>query len=97
MISKIQNNNNFVMITIVLLILNFFTSLAVIYVRHLNIGHMAKLQNLVDIQDSIYQEWTQLLLEKNTLISYNQVDKLARHKLSMKQPENIDISIINTK
>ncbi len=85
------------MITIVLLILNFFTSLAVIYVRHLNIGHMAKLQNLVDIQDSIYQEWTQLLLEKNTLISYNQVDKLARHKLSMKQPENIDISIINTK
>lgn len=68
-----------------------------IYVRHINMIHMAKLQTLSEIQDDIYQEWTQLLLEKNTLISYNQVDNLARNKLAMKLPQAQDISIINTK
>lgn len=92
-----KKNNTFVLVTIVLLVLNFITSLAVIYVRHLNLAYMAKLQNLTEIQDNIYQEWTQLLLEKNTLISYNQVDNLARRKLNMKLPVPTDISIINTK
>lgn len=88
-------NNTFVLATIILLLLNFFSSLSVIYLRHLNRSSMASLQGQIEIQDKLYQEWTQLLLEQHTLISYNRVDKIARDKLAMRLPNNTDIHLLN--
>lgn len=80
------NSNKYILITIFLLLSNFFVSISVIYVRHINRTSMAELQKLVSEQDAIYQEWTQLLLEQSTLTSYNIVDKVAYKNLGMRPP-----------
>lgn len=90
-----KTNNRFVLFTIVLLVLNFFSSLSFIYIRHLNRLSMAALQGQIEVQDKLYQEWTQLLLEQHTLISYNRVDKIAHDKLGMRLPNNKDIFLLN--
>lgn len=95
MITYIRNSNKFVIITIMLLVLNFVSSLTVIYIRHLNRMSMAHLQKLVNEQDIIYQEWTQLLLEQSTLASYNRVDEMVRKNLQMHLPNNNEISLID--
>lgn len=96
-ISAIIKNNKFVLITVILLLLNFTSSLTVIYVRHINRIMMSDLQKLVDKQERIYEEWTQLLLEQSTLTSYNRVDNLARSKLKMRLPEKNEIFIMELK
>ncbi len=95
MLTYIRNSNKFVLITIILLILNFVSGLLVIYIRHINRMSMAELQKLVDEQDILYQEWTQLLLEQSTLTSYNRVDQLVRKHLDMRLPNNNEISVID--
>lgn len=95
MLTYIRDSNKFVLITIILLFLNFASGLTVIYVRHINRMSMAHLQKLVDEQDKLYQEWTQLLLEQSTLTSYNRVDQLVRKNLNMRLPNNNEISVID--
>lgn len=90
----ILKSNKFVLITVFLLILNFCSSLTVIYLRHLNRISMIELQSHIDKQDVLYKEWTQLLLEQSTLASYNRVDQVARNQLGMKLPINKEISIL---
>lgn len=86
-----HSNNLYIVITMLLLVFNFLSSLSVIYIRHLNTIGMATLNKLTERQDKIYQEWTQLLLEQHTLISYSLVDKTARDKLAMHLPTHKEI------
>lgn len=90
-----SSNNRYIFITLILILLNLFSSLSVIYIHHLNRISMAKLQKLSDIQHQLYKEWTQLILEQNTLISYNRVDKIAANKFNMRLPKNSEILYLN--
>lgn len=86
--------NKYLLLTILLLALNFICSLSIIYVRHLNRISMGQLHLLATKQDALYQEWTQLLLEQSTLTSYNRVDKIANNNLAMHTPNWDEIKLI---
>ncbi|MBP9722023.1 MAG: cell division protein FtsL [Gammaproteobacteria bacterium] len=89
-----HNSNKYIFITLLLLLSNFIVSMSVIYVRHINRINMAELQRLVAEQNSLYQEWTQLLLEQSTLTSYNRVDSIASKELSMRAPNWDETTLI---
>lgn len=89
-----KNNNKYILITIVLIISNFICAVGVIYTRHINRTNLIELNNLVQEHDSLYQEWTQLVLEQSTLKSYNRIDRLARNNLNMREPKWSETRII---
>ena len=42
-----------------------------------------------EIQDSLLQEYSRLLLERGTLLSYQNVDRIAQRRLNMRFPEQV--------
>ena len=42
-----------------------------------------------EIQDSLLQEYSRLLLERGTLMSYQNVDRIAQRRLNMRFPEQV--------
>ncbi|QGP48613.1 cell division protein FtsL [Piscirickettsia salmonis] len=75
-------------IIVLLALLNFFSALMVVYVRDEGRVLFVHLQTLMKEQNSLYTEWTQLLLEESTWRSYGRIETEAKDKLGMIQPDS---------
>jgi cell division protein FtsL len=52
-------------------------------------GLFHELTSNQEIQDSLLQEYSRLLLERGTLLSYQNVDRIAQRRLNMRFPEQV--------
>lgn len=63
------------------------SSFAVVYVRDINRQMMSQLQALTSTQNSLHNEWSQLLLEEGTWASQARVGQVASQDLNMIVPK----------
>jgi cell division protein FtsL len=52
-------------------------------------GLFHELTSNQEIQDGLLQEYSRLLLERGTLLSYQNVDRIAQRRLNMRFPEQV--------
>lgn len=74
-----------------LIILVTGSSMAVIYVKHESRILFSELRVNQKRQDELRIQWSRLLIQKSTLITQANVESVARKKLDMALPENIQI------
>ena len=70
------------------------SAIGVVYTKHLHRSRHIQLQQLQNTRDKLHVEWTQLLLEKGTLGSDVQVEKIAREQLRMIIPPPNQVAVI---
>lgn len=87
---NICKSKNFFTVMI-LLIVNIIFGLTVIYVKHKNRTLHMKLQQIARERAELNLEWNKLLLEKSNSLSEYKIEKLAKKKLDMIEPEQIYI------
>lgn len=75
----------------VLGILLFLTTLAIVYFKHSNRQLLIEVHALQTERDALNSEWTQLLLEESTLVTHSRVERIATRELHMKLPQNNEI------
>lgn len=73
----------------ILLVLIICSAIGVIYAKHVNRQHYAKLREYQKQRDVLNVDWGKLQLEQSTWATQSRVDTFARKKLSMR---NIDYS-----
>jgi len=78
----------------VLFILIVLTALSLVYIKHKNRTLFTDLQSLYKVQIYLDEEWGRLLLEQSTVLSHGKVERIARKKLGMRQPNNNQIVVI---
>lgn len=71
-----------------------FTSLLVVYYKHISRQLFSELQNVHKLRHELHIEWTQLLLEQGAWGSDARVEKIARNKLSMHLPAPDKIMVV---
>lgn len=76
---------------IILGILFFLTTFAIVYFKHENRQLFITLHDLRSERDALNSEWSQLLLEESTLISHSRVERIATEELHMFVPKDKDI------
>ena len=69
-------------------------SIAVVYTKHLNRMHFSELQVLEEARDDMNIEWGQLQLERSTFATSSEIERSARNKLGMDQPEHKEVIFI---
>lgn len=74
-----------------LIILVTGSSMAVIYVKHESRILFSELRVNQKRQDELRIQWSRLLIQKSTLITQANVESVARKKLDMVLPKNIQI------
>ena len=67
------------------------SSMAVIYVKHESRVLFSELRFKQKIQDEQLIQWSRLQIQKSTLITQANVESIAREKLNMELPENVQI------
>lgn len=72
---------------LVMVLLVIFSSVAVIYTKHVSRNEFIKLQQLEKQRDSLNEEWGRLLLEESTLGNPSRVERQARQRMQMVVPE----------
>lgn len=81
-------NNIFILIVVALFTIS--SALSVIYVKHKSRMLHVLLQNIYLQRSKLNTEWSKLVLEKSTLMSDFRIEQIAKHKLGMIMPEQID-------
>jgi len=76
---------------ILLIILIFISAIAVIYVRQSNRLLFIAIDELSNKQEELYYQRSQLILENETLSSLSRVDLIAKNKLLMIKPQNVNV------
>ncbi len=66
-------------------------------VRHEARLQFIELQKLVKQRDDLATEWSQLQIEQSALANHARIDRLARQKLKLKQPNADDVVILSGK
>ena len=67
------------------------SSMAVIYVKHESRVLFSELRFKQKIQDEQLIQWSRLQIQKSTLITQANVESIARKKLNMVLPDNVQI------
>ncbi len=81
---------------IALAIMLFFSGLSVVYVKDLYRRAFMDLQVLMKKDNELESQWGQLLLEQSTLVTNTRIEKLATNRLSMRVPDQKDITLITS-
>lgn len=82
-------------VTVVALFLSLWISaFAVIYTTYSTRHTFAELQSLRQQHDSLFTEWTQLLLEQSAWTDAGSVQQVASEQLSMLFPDTTDIQFL---
>lgn len=74
-----------------LIILVTGSAMSVIYVKHESRALFSELRQLQKQQDEIVIHWSRLQIQNSTLITQANVESMARKKLGMILPEDIQI------
>lgn len=70
------------------------SALATVYLRHETRNQFVALQRLHTERDSLMTEWGRLRLEQSTWASHARIERLARDKLEMLNPDAEEIAIV---
>jgi len=81
-------------VTIILLLTVIASALGVVYAKHINRKYYAELQKLQLIRDQRDVEWGQWQLERSTFATSSEIERAARERLGMKQPQKNELEII---
>lgn len=80
----------------VLLVLIAAVSIAVVYSTYVTRGKISSLQKLQKERDDLSVQWSQLVLEQNSLGSYARVEKKAAKELKMFVPTFKEIVMVKS-
>ena len=86
--------NSFPTLIALLVVLNFASALAVVYVEHRNRDQHQVLRELELLGDKLGTEWGRLLLAQSLLADPPRVERVARERLGMVIPAQQDIVVI---
>ena len=70
------------------------SAMGVCYTVHCNRQSFNELQKTYRLHNDIEVQWSQLLIQYNTLTSYARIEKLAEQKLNMLVPEQKNIVLV---
>ncbi len=86
--------NKRILLLILVLIADMGSALGVVYTRHQSRHLSVQLGSLESWRDEAIAEWSRLQLEQAWLADAGQVEKTARAKLAMQQPESTRILVV---
>ena len=70
------------------------TAVACIYARHESRRQFTRLQVLNIERDALEVEWGRLQIEQSTWSTHSRVERLARNKMKMRNPEAAEIQVV---
>lgn len=79
---------------LLLLLAVVVSALMVAYLAQQSRHRFTTLENLLKQQYELDAQWTQLMLEKGTLLSLSQVEQVARKRLSMRKPASDEVVVV---
>lgn len=77
-----------------LLVLLVLSALAVAWLSQQSRHRFSELENLRKEQYRLDAEWTQLMLERGTLLSLAHVERVAVTRLKMRRPESNEVVVV---
>ena len=87
--------NSQILILFLVLVADVSSALGVVYTRHQSRGLAVELGALEHLQDEGLAEWSRLQIEQGWLADASQIEKAARGKLQMRQPEETRILVVS--
>lgn len=70
------------------------TAIACVYARHESRKQFTALQVLIAERDTLEVEWGRLQIEQSTWSTHSRVERLARRKMKMRNPEPVEIMVV---
>ena len=70
------------------------TAIACVYARHESRKQFTALQVLIAERDTLEVEWGRLQIEQSTWSTHSRVERLARRKMKMRNPEPAEIMVV---
>ena len=70
------------------------TAIACVYARHESRKQFTALQLLIAERDTLEVEWGRLQIEQSTWSTHSRVERLARRKMKMRNPEAAEIMVV---
>ena len=70
------------------------TAMACVYARHESRKQFTALQVLIAERDTLEVEWGRLQIEQSTWSTHSRVERLARRKMKMRNPEPAEIMVV---
>jgi cell division protein FtsL len=70
------------------------TAIACIYARHDSRKQFTRLQVLISDRDVLEVEWGRLQIEQSTFSTHSMVERVARKKMSMRNPDPSEIRVV---
>lgn len=70
------------------------TAIACVYARHESRKQFTALQVLIVERDTLEVEWGRLQIEQSTWSTHSRVERLARRKMKMRNPEPAEIMVV---
>ena len=67
------------------------------YARHAHRAHFLSMQELIAERDEIEVEWGALQLERATTLGYLRIDREARERLGMHEPDKRNIVLLRSR
>ncbi len=86
--------NSRILILIILLVADIGSALGVVYARHQSRGLAVQLGALESRRDEAMAEWSRLQLEQAWRADAGNIEKNARDRLGMAQPEKTHILVV---
>jgi cell division protein FtsL len=70
------------------------TAIACVYARHESRKQFTALQVLIAERDTLEVEWGRLQIEQSTWSTHSRVERLARRKMKMRNPEPAESMVV---
>jgi len=86
--------NSKVALLSLLFVLVLVVALSVVYTKHMNRKYFTEWQKLQKERDEMNIEWGQLQLERSTFATSSEIEKSAREKLGMDQPDAKEVILV---
>lgn len=86
--------NTRLFVFLILLVLVICSAVGVVYVKHESRRLAVELGELEELRDVANAEWGRLQLEQAWLADASLIEQVARERLQMRQPEQIQIVVI---
>lgn len=83
-----------VMTALAMAVLVLGSAIAVVYAEYASRKLFVELEGLRSQRDALAVEWGRLQLEQSTLAAHGRVERLARDRLGMRQPQPEDVVVI---
>ena len=83
-----------IFLTFALVVAVFTTAIQIVMSQHNARKTFIELQKLEIVRDELNEEWGRLQLEQSTWATDDRIERIAREKLNMRNPENSSIVLL---